>query len=387
MLTKLVHSVAVVGGCAIAAIVAPAQAQLVVTGGTINFQGTQIYVPNVDSRLRAVIYNGSASVLVRTPNISINDNVLLRGGILPTLNTCACDIPRVGDTGTWLPTLNFVAFSNTGEPTVFRNIPAELNFRVDSLQPTGPAAPINRFESPLVLLTETGSAVNASSFGGVARTTPVVVVEFGQFPSTQLQAFGIANVTPGINYPGNINATITDGTVSAPLANSFSATPPPATGAANNGNNGSFVVTSSTFVGAFNSVTSIVSVYGPTPGAAPDGNTRPEDTPQERPRPDEGRRPRPDEGEQNGERDDDDDDETIFVDRNRGTRVVIVGLPSRVFPGLIGIESIRETPRTAQQPADSRVLSDRPSQQPPALLETTLSETAAIEAKTTLPAP
>lgn len=326
-LTQATVIASVAGGLAIAPI---ANAQLVVTGGNISFRGTQIYVPNVNSNLGTVIYNGAASpIVVRTSGISINDNVILRGQILPILSTCPCTQPAVGDTGSWMPTLTFVAYSSSGEPTLFRNIPAELNFRVDGLQPTGAASAINRFESFPALLTQSGTAVNASSFGGVQRTTPVVVVEFGQTPSASLQSFGVASVTPGINYPGDINATITSGIVNAPLANSFTSlnnSPSGGSGAGNNGNNGSLFVSASTYVGAFDSVTSIVSVYG-AGSTLTDDNTNLED-------------------DEDNRGDDDEDEDTIFVDENKGERYVVVGLSSRVFPGLIGVEVIKEEPRT-----------------------------------------
>lgn len=376
MLQQLAQSACVIGTAIGVAIGAPAvQAQLVVTGGSIAFQGTQIYVPNINnSNLGAIIYNGSGAVVVRTSGISINDNVLLRGGILPTLNTCACTTPQVGDMGKWLPTLSFVAYSQTGEPTVFRNIPAELNFRVDSLVPTGFDSSINRYESFPFLLTQTGRAVNASSFGGVQRTTPVVFVEFGQSPSSSLQSIGISNVTPGINYPSDIKATITGGIVSAPLANSFSGinNPPPNTGAPNKGDNGSFFISASTYVGAFNSVTTIVSVYGPGSGSNQADVT--DDTVTDR---DPGR----DDGDQGG----DDDEDTIFVDKGTNTRYVVVGVPSRVFPGMIGVEGIRETKRTARKPDVAPVPVSQTSQLPTVASEIaaseTVSETGAIAVK------
>ena len=73
-----------------------------------------------------------------------------------------------------------------GEPTLFRNIPATLDFRIDGLTPTGLTTDINHYESPVVLLTETGVAVNSSSFGGVARVTPVRVVDYGQTAPSSL---------------------------------------------------------------------------------------------------------------------------------------------------------------------------------------------------------
>ncbi|MEX0271093.1 hypothetical protein AB3R30_18310 [Leptolyngbyaceae cyanobacterium UHCC 1019] len=334
MLRRLVQSalfVGIVGGLAIAPS-SKVNAQIAVTGGTISFKGSQIYVPDINSNLGAVIYNGTAGVLVRTSAIpSINNTVLLRGGILPTLNTCPCSAPQVSDTGTWLTTLTFVGRSSAGEPTLFANIPAELNFTVTGLAPTGIETAIDRFESFPVLLTETGVAVNASSFGGVQRTTPVVFVEFGDIPSSSLVNFGIASVTPGVNYPADIAATITSGTISAPLANSFGGvnSSPPGSSASNNGSNGSFTVVSSTSVGAFNSVTSIYSVYGPS-RSKPDSSNQNDDAKI---------------GESDSNSDDKnefkDDRETIFVDRNTKTRYVVVGLPSRVFPGVIGVETVK----------------------------------------------
>jgi hypothetical protein len=357
MINQLAASAFLASGFAIAAI-APAFAQIAVTGGTINFQGTQIYVPNTTATdLPTTVYNGSAAVLVRTPNIAINDNVLLRNNILPTLNTCACAVPRVGDLGRWQPTLSFVAYSPTGEPTFFRNIPATLDFRVDALTPTGLATDINRFESPVVLLTQTGTAANASSFGGVSRVTPVRIVEFGRIPSTSLQGLGIANVTPGTNYPGDIRATITGGIVSAPLANSFSATPPPATGGGNNGNNGSFTVTAATYIEGFNSVTSVFSVYG-LAGAGPT-ETQPDTRPEDRGE----TRPENSQEEQKREKEREDDGETVFVDREGGRRIILVGLPSRVFPGMIGVEVIAEPRRTAQAVPTDTVATSAPNRE------------------------
>ncbi len=336
MLRRWVQSalfVGIAGGLAIAPS-SKAIAQIPVTGGTLSFKGSQIYVPNVNSNLGSVIYDGTAGVLVRTSAIpSINSTVLLRSGILPTLSTCPCSTPQVGDTGTWLPTLTFVGRSSAGEPTLFSNIPAQVNFTVTGLTPTGVDTAINRFESFPVLLTQTGAAVNASSFGGVQRITPVVFVEFGQTPSSSLVNFGIASVTPGVNYPGDIAATITSGTISAPLANSFGGVnaSPPGSGASNNGSNGSFTVVSSTSVGAFNSVTSIFSVYGSNSNPPDSSNQNDDSTTRES-----------DSDSNSGDTNEfEDDRETIFVDRTTKTRYVVVGLPSRVFPGVIGVEAVK----------------------------------------------
>lgn len=343
MFKRVIQSAWVFGVAGGLAIVLPptVQAQVTVTGGNLTFQGTQIYVPN-SAGVNSVIYNGSAGVVVNTSAIpSINNTVLLRGQILPVLNTAPGAVPKVGDTGTWLPTLTFVGRSSTGEPTLFTNIPAELNFTVTGLTPTGASAAINRFASFPFLLSQTGRAVNASSFGGVERITPVVFVEFGQTPSPFLNNIGVASVTPGTNYPGDVNANITGGTLSVPLVNSIGGlnSSPPGNGASNNGSNGSFTVTAATYIGAFNSVTSVYSVYGPTVGTSGDGSTpgSPSSTPGSGST--SGSTPGSTTGTSGNGKEDDD---TIFVDPGTKTRVVVVGLPSRVFPGVIGVEVIRD---------------------------------------------
>ncbi len=336
MLNRMVQSallVGVMGGCAIAL---PAQAQVTVTGGSINFQGTQIYVPT-SAGVNSVIYNGSGRVVVNTAAVpSINNTILVNGGIIPSLSTAPGTVPAVNDTGKWLTTLTFLGRSSSGEPTLFANIPAQLNFTITGLTPTGASAAINRFASYPFLFSQSGVAVNASSFGGVQRITPVVLVDFGQTPSAALTSIGVASTTPGTNYPGDINANITGGSISTPLSNSIGAVNSSSSGngASNNGSNGSFTVTAATYIGEFNSVTSIFSVYGPTAGSSTPPN--PDAPTPTQPRPDD----KPGKDDKTGKGDKQDDD-TIFIDRTSNVRVVVVGLPSRVFPGVIGIEVIR----------------------------------------------
>jgi hypothetical protein len=362
MLKSVNHSLglALLGGSLAIASAIPAHAQVVVTGGNASFQGTQIFVPDVNSRLGTVVYNGSARTLIRTSQGPIDVNLLVNNGILPTLNTSPEAVPKIGDTGRWLPTVNFVGLSAAGEPTFFLNIPADISFKIDSITPTGAATDINRYQSVPVLLTQTGVGVNASSFGGVQRTTPVVFVGFGTSVPSNLSGLPIDRVTPGVNYPGDFTAGITGGTVSVPLTASFGTFSNPTLdqnkiAKINSGSDGSLFFSASTSITSFGSssyTTTMVAVSSIYENIVPFGNDGGGGTP-DKPG-DATKQGESKQGESN-KNDDDDDDDADFVDNNND-RYIVIGVPSRVFPGLVGIEKIkRKSTKQASLPTTAPV--------------------------------
>ena len=310
---------------------APAQADVVVTGGSINFQGAKIFVPT--STGQADIYNGSAAAQIVTTPVIVQQGALrvqglVNNNILPQLNTTPGAVPAVGSTGQWQPTVSFVGLSASGEPTLFLNLPTNLNFQVNSLTP-GVSSPISRYETQPFVLSQTGVGVNASSFGGVERLTPVVLVDYSSSPLTSISGAAVNSsaTRPGASYsPTAFTAAITGGTITTPAGFTFgspgsssSSSIGSTSTSPNSGNNGSTFSTSATFIRPFalNTTTIVFITYSPTldrPVQVQAGN--------------------------NSQSGSNEGDRVTYTDTQTNQSYTPVGLPSRVFPGLIGLQQV-----------------------------------------------
>lgn len=342
-------------GC-LGAIAANTQAQVVVTGGNLTFQGTQVFVPT--SGNTADVYNGRATALLQTrPIVTVQQGGvkvqgLVNNTILPQLNIQGGGQPAVGNTGRWLPTVTFVGQSPSGQPTLYLNIPADLSFQVNSLQSQGTAAAINKYETEPLLLRQTGVSVNASSVRGVQRLTPVVLVDFGTSVPSNLSGYQIAKTIPGQSFPTDFTATITEGQLSTPT-NTFDSSSNGSSGSnngsPNSGNDGSTFNSGTTYIAVFStdggSTTTVYTLYSPTL----DREVQVRET---------------DDGDDDNGNDDNGnnnngnnngnnrggnnnrnrrDREVQVVDPATNRTYVIVGLPSRVFPGLIGLQPVSDS--------------------------------------------
>lgn len=335
----------------VGAIAANTQAQVVVTGGNLTFQGTQVFVPTSGST--ADVYNGRATAVLQTrPIVTVRQGGvkvqgLVNNNILPQLNIQGGGQPAVGNTGRWLPTVTFVGQSPSGQPTLYLNIPADLSFQVDSLQSQGTAAAINKYETEPLLLRQTGVSVNASSVGGVQRLTPVVLVDFGTSVPSNLSGYQIAKTTPGQSFPTDFTATITEGQLSTPT-NAFDSSSNGSSGSnngsSNSGNDGSTFNAGTTYITAFSSdgsyTTTVYTLYSPTL----DREVQVRETDDD----DDGDDDNGNNGNGNNNRNRTNnrnrrDREVQLVDRTTNRTYVIVGLPSRVFPGLIGLQPVSDS--------------------------------------------
>lgn len=232
-------TLAIAGTLAIAT-TSPAMAQVRVQGGSIIFTDVQIYVPDAPRNNpvspndpRAVVYESTipdGGVIIRTEQGDLPTNLLFRRSTLPTLDTTPNTQPVVGDTGNVLGTVTFRGFSAAGEPTLFTNIPTNLDFRVSRIVGPTLTGALNEHQTDLFLLTETGFTTSPSSVGVVQRNTPVVLVQYNPGAPTDqvvlnnnVPASAYIYTTPGKQYDAPMmTVELTDGTLDIPTPPGFS---------------------------------------------------------------------------------------------------------------------------------------------------------------------
>jgi hypothetical protein len=348
------------------AMAAPVQAQIQVTGGTGFVEGAKIFVPSVgrtsdgQTDTRAMVYQGNFrenGLLIQTDRGNIpgenNGNVIFRASVFPTFDNIVDRVPDFTDKGSVLGTLSFRGYSATGERTLFTGIPTKLEFTLTggSQTPFSQATPTTEYRTTGFLLTETGTATSPSSFAVVQRNTPIVFVQYqpgsnqcgcGATPPTDRQVSNLTvpasayNITrSGLTYEGTLGLTLTGGTVDIPTPPGYSPT--------SNGSNSTSTATNNTdlsdstnatFIKFFDYTTNEYqtqgfTIYQPTSSTDP---TTPEQP--------------------NSNNQSTSDQEPVYIDTRTNILVVVVGLPSRVFPGLIGLQPVgkAEPPTSSADP-------------------------------------
>ena len=336
-----------------------AQDTVDITGGSGTLDGGTIFVPGAGDS-NTLIYESTlpdGTLVIQTNQGNIPAPIIFKEGTVPTLNTtsgsCNCAVPAVGDTGKVDGNVSFRAFDANGQPALFVGVPASLEFSVTSLTPTGPNFNSTRFSTPPdFVLTTTGSA---STSGGSVQTSSAIdnVFIFQIQPQgsekTDQEVLGInvpaaefTETVDGISYPADLDFDLTGGFVTIPAQIGFSPT-----GSSNSGGSGgnnpdtNFVSSNTTFIPVFqgddgatlNNV--IYTEYTPTSNRPiPQGS---------------------------------DDTGSGTVYQMGDNYYVTVGLPSRVFPGLIGVtptQTPSASPNQPPLPGTNQTPSPSPNQPP-----------------------
>ncbi len=202
------------------AIAPTAQAQVPILDGSMIIDNARIFVGDNGE---TYIWDGTVDpLIIRTSQGGIELNMLVEG-ILPRLNTPAGAVPAAGDTGTWLTQLTFRGFTASGDPALFVDIPATLQFEVNATDLFSDGDyehyatdPIARTQSGYVLIEPSQTVIPTES-----RTLDEPDRLFIASPATAPGA-PYSFVSTGQNYSGTLSTILTGGTLAIPDPPGFS---------------------------------------------------------------------------------------------------------------------------------------------------------------------
>ncbi len=217
---KLIGCVVGLASSWVMAIAPAVQAQVHILDGSMIFENARIFVGDNGE---TYIWNGSVNpLIIRTSQGGVELNMLVQG-ILPRLHTPAGHVPSPGDTGEWLTQLTFRGFTALGDPALFVDIPATLQFEVNATDLISEGdyehyatAPITRTQSGYVLI-ESSQTIIPTEDRTVTEPDRLFISPLATTPGAPYNF-----VTMGENYSGTISTTLTGGILDIPDPPGFS---------------------------------------------------------------------------------------------------------------------------------------------------------------------
>ncbi|NEQ34670.1 MAG: hypothetical protein F6K04_27550, partial [Leptolyngbya sp. SIO4C5] len=175
-----------------------AKAQIEVTGGELTINGAEVFQPDSGDRVRvdspttvignetnAIIYDGNYQldqIQIETNQGPIPTTAIFQPTTLPQFDSNSApitgnNINNGNFSGQFQGTLSFRSLTPNGG-ALFRNIPTTLNFTVtEATNPTELGA-VTEFRAENFVLTEIGNAESANAVGVVGRQTAVKLVQY-----------------------------------------------------------------------------------------------------------------------------------------------------------------------------------------------------------------
>jgi hypothetical protein len=343
LITRICLSLGLVGSFTIG--FTPAvQAQLRVTDGIGKVNNAEVFVPNSgvlrnypsgtetgSTDARGLIYRSNSNgILIQTSQGSL----LFRpdkGAVID--GDSVNNPPSIGSTARIDGGVSLRAVSPKGEPIFYNQVPSTIDVRFTQVPNLTPVVPTREFRTRDVIQTDQGLVSTPTSISVVTRKSPVDFLQYRTDASGPTDNIGFNTMVPASAYnqfrdgyvlKGDLAFDITSGTVGKGTVQTFALLN--TTNGASEGATNSFnpISTNSTrFINQGTSTFYLVSVLVYQPGldrevqlAVNTGKTL--------------------DGLPSGNK-----GEIVYVDQKNRKTYIAVGLQSRIFPSLVGLEQIK----------------------------------------------
>ncbi len=328
-----------------------AQLPVIAGGGSIN--DAQVFVPSSGvirdypsgtatggTDVRSLIYQRNFNgVLIQTDRGDLPNNLLFQAIKSPVIDGNSINNPpTVGSTSTIEGQISFRTFSPQGEPIFFNQVPSTINVRFTQVPSATITVPTREFSARNFVLTERGIAADARGISVVTRESGVDFQQYrfdGSEPTDQTQlnlnipAIAYNQFRDGYTLKGDFGFDIMGGTIGNGIVQTVALPNPTNRSSGGNANPGNPASpNSSRFINQGTSMIYLIPVLVYQPGldrevqlAFDTGKTF--------------------DGLPSGN-----EDAIVYVDQQNRKTYIAVGLQSRVFPSLVGLEQVSEINKT-----------------------------------------